>query len=206
MRIYEFAKLHDVASKDVLAYLKNQGVEYKNHMAVITSDTLTLLEKKYKKTEEIVSLPSKEEKKVVIASRTLSEDPAPSSPCKERSPMNEPQVKKTVAPSSSPYTRQAFEDRPFQKPAAALDFSMVENPLIIRQLTVGDFSAKAGKAVSDVIMTLLKQGAVCTKNHLLTEDQVSMLARVYELQTVKQSSSKPQGASTDSLRVARTGK
>ena len=202
MRIYEFAKLHDVASKDVLVFLQKQGIEYKNHMAVITPEALTLLEKNYKQT---VSLPSQEEKKVVSPSRTLSEESSSSSPRKERPLMNEPQIKKTV---STPFPARQLSS-PYERPVKVIqqDLRFVENPLIVRPLSVGDFALKAGKLVSDVIMTLLKQAAACTKNHLLSEDQVQMLARTYDIPTIKPSLNKPtERSSAGSLRVSRTGK
>lgn len=50
MRVYEFAKKVEVASKEILKVLNDAGYEVKNHMAVLTDNEIALLEKKiYKK-------------------------------------------------------------------------------------------------------------------------------------------------------------
>ena len=48
-------------------------------------------------------------------------------------------------------------------------------------MTVADFAQKAHKQVSEVIMTLLKQGVAATKNQLINEKVVAQLVRHYEL-------------------------
>lgn len=200
MRIYEFAKLHNIANKDILAFLKEQGIDCKNHMGVVTSEMLTLLEKKYKQS---VALLNTEKKESIQTPHLSSPELSNSSLSKEKLSMenNNSRIKKTASLPTPP------EKTFFQKPVstASHDLRGVENPLIIRPLTVGDLAHKLGKMVSQVIMTLLKQGTVCTKNHLLSEEQVAMLADVYEVPTVKSSLNKQASTATDSLRVAKAG-
>lgn len=48
MRVYEFAKLQGVSSKEVLAELESGGFEATNHMVVLEKKALSFLEKKFK--------------------------------------------------------------------------------------------------------------------------------------------------------------
>ena len=49
MRVYEFAKLQDVTSKEVLTALEGGGFEVANHMAVLEPKALKFLEKTFTK-------------------------------------------------------------------------------------------------------------------------------------------------------------
>jgi translation initiation factor IF-2 len=51
IRVYEYAKKHNVSSKDVIHKLKGLNIEVSNHMATIEDDTLVKLDNLYKKTE-----------------------------------------------------------------------------------------------------------------------------------------------------------
>ena len=98
MRIYEFSKLHNLATKDVLGFLQAQGIDCKSHMAVITQEILALLEKKYLQQKADLSSPGKKENKVtpIVSTPLPSKELSVSSSRKERPPMHEPQVKKNI--------------------------------------------------------------------------------------------------------------
>jgi translation initiation factor IF-2 len=51
IRVYEYAKKHNVSSKDVIDKLKGMNIEVSNHMATIEDDTLLKLDKLYNKNE-----------------------------------------------------------------------------------------------------------------------------------------------------------
>jgi translation initiation factor IF-2 len=51
IRVYEYAKKHNVSSKDVIDKLKGMNIEVSNHMATIEDDTLTKLDNLYKKND-----------------------------------------------------------------------------------------------------------------------------------------------------------
>ncbi|MFD2443563.1 translation initiation factor IF-2 [Bacillus sp. CGMCC 1.16607] len=52
IRVYEYAKKHNVSSKDVIHKLKGMNIEVSNHMATIENDTLKKLDSLYIKKEE----------------------------------------------------------------------------------------------------------------------------------------------------------
>ena len=59
--------------------------------------------------------------------------------------------------------------------------------IVISPMTVADVAQKVQKPVSDVILTLLKQGIAATKNQLLPEKTVATLANQYGLKLFKNS-------------------
>ena len=107
MRIYEFSKLHNLATKDVLNFLQTQGVDCKSHMAVMTQETITLLEKKYLQKPENPSIHQVEsvEKNTPSVSELLPQELTVPSFRKERPPMHEPLVKKTSITQDRKSTR-----------------------------------------------------------------------------------------------------
>jgi translation initiation factor IF-2 len=52
IRVYEYAKKHNVSSKDVIHKLKGMNIEVSNHMATIEDDTLKKLDSLYIKKED----------------------------------------------------------------------------------------------------------------------------------------------------------
>src|SRR5690625_2334920 len=60
LRIYELAKKHDMATKDMLKLLNDEfGLKIKSHMSMISGDDLAIVEEYFKENEE----GNKEEKK-----------------------------------------------------------------------------------------------------------------------------------------------
>ena len=51
MRVYEFAKEHDLQAKELLKILKEGGFSLGSHMAVLDKEALAFLEAKFKKKE-----------------------------------------------------------------------------------------------------------------------------------------------------------
>lgn len=49
MRVYEFSKKNEKATKDVLTLLKDNGFNVTSHMSVLTQEALEFLEKHYHK-------------------------------------------------------------------------------------------------------------------------------------------------------------
>ena len=205
MRIYEFSKLHNIPTKDLLDFLHSQGVDCKSHMAVITQEMLVLLEKKYLQ-KNAPSAPNKVELETTIVKAQVSpqESAVVSPPRKERPPMREPLVKKTI--SSGRHIPEKTEKTYSEPRFIQEDKKVPVGPLVVEPMTVGDFAVKSAKPVSEVIVTLLRQGFMCTKNHLLSVEQVTELAQVYGLEVVKPTSSKQVAGAADSLRVASVGK
>ncbi len=203
MRVYEFAKLHDLVSKDVLIFLQKQGFECKSHMSIIAPEALILLEKKYVKNNLVEK---KIEKKVTSSVELVAQEPKElfvSTAAKEGSSVHSSDIKKTVQNKK----QQVFVEKtiPKKEEYAQNTTSVAAEPLVLESITVGDFALKTGKPVSEVIVTLLRLGFVCAKNYALSTDQVTLLAQTYGIPTVKPTLVKHKDSSA-SLRVAGSGK
>lgn len=61
----------------------------------------------------------------------------------------------------------------------------VNNSIIIKPMTVGEFAQQAQIQVNEVILTLLKQGVVANKNQVLPINIVEKLAQLYSLKIEK---------------------
>lgn len=264
MRIYEFAKEHNLTSKEIIAFLNTKTIDCKSHMAVLDDKMLALVEKQFIKkasspaetktstqkqdaskkeapdaAKKIVAQ-KKEIEKVSLVENQLIQKPSSSSENKlqeqELTPVpakqslvqeqkqqknstssnyqgsssvnNHHQGKRTAVAAQAVVVKKQNFGKSFTEKKIIEEVSLLEQPLVVRPLTVGDFSTKTGKPVSEVIVTLLRSGAACTKNHLLSEEQVLELTRIYGLETIKASAaSRPSGVSADSgLRSIKTGK
>lgn len=81
-----------------------------------------------------------------------------------------------------------------------------EKGILVAPMTVSDFSEKAQKSVSDVILTLLKQGIVATKNQLISEKIVSQLAASYGLKALESVKKQEEVAPAEVASVVAEGK
>jgi translation initiation factor IF-2 len=95
-RVYEYAKIHNISSKDVISKLKEMNIEVSNHMATIEDDAIVKLDAIYKKKDDKGQ--QKQSKPNSNQSRPNGQNNRPSQPQKQ---------KPEVQPKTSP---KAFED------------------------------------------------------------------------------------------------
>lgn len=190
IRVYEFAKQHGLSSKDVLDFLKERNIDVKSHMSLLTEQTYALLHDKFVKKPEVIEKKSKEaplmQQPVLDKSKKISSSVQP-----KNASVGHPVTSKKFTPPSSqnkkPFNNRSFSQQPVvKKPEPVVLVSKKESPLILRPLVVGEFAEKIEKPVVDVIVHLLKKGLPCTKNHLLTMEQVGSLARDFGVEVVKE--------------------
>lgn len=166
MRIYEFAQLNNVSSKDLIEKLQTNGFDVKSHMSVLDEKALSFLnkpaakvnEKKHKEAESLTeSKPTSTiETKVSELSQTTSQ----------------------VTPKFSENKNQQSVSAKKEQPAVAVE-------IVVHQMGVADFAEKIKKPVTDVIITLLKWGVVATKNQIIPETLVQRLAEHYDVSIIK---------------------
>ena len=172
MRIYEFAQLNKIPSKDVIEKLQKNGFDVKSHMSVLDEKALSFLNKESTKSvsnadKDIESLKSKP---ISPIEATVNELPSTSS---------------SVTPKiSEEKKQQSF----VQKQEQASIAPSIE--LSIHQMSVADFAEKIKKPVTDIIVTLLKWGIVATKNQIIPESVAQRLADHYGISVVKSSEKK----------------
>lgn len=184
-RAYELSKKLGISNKELLELLKEHGYSLSN-IAVVPEEAIVLIEKIFSQRtsgqkSDVVSEPKKEETSTPSKSVTAPEAqqvPQKSAPHKE-SPMPSKQSTFTqrAKPDSNVRTQQSVETAPQE--------------IVLAPMSVADIAEKAHKHVSEVIITLLKQGIVATKNQLLPEKTVAMLAQTYGLTVIAKQKAKP---------------
>ena len=192
MRVYEFSKEHEIPTKELLNALQTAGFSIASHMSVLTPAALDFLnEKLVKKT--LSSAPQAALRTEPAPARQVSQAKAP------KVPLPSPTVPTSQASMTTPQEqqvnaqeRQAIKQESILsasvlkpalsspiKPAAAKPLTAASDSFFLEEMTVADAATGLGKAVTDVILTLLKWGIVSNKNQLLTQEQVSRVATHY---------------------------
>ncbi len=172
MRIYEFAQLNNISSKDIIEKLQKNGFDVKSHMSVLDEKALDFLNK-----------PSSS---VNVSAQNIE-------PLKELKPANPIEDKVTQVSS---HTKTKSSQRPSkeikqqQTPVTIIKkeasvAAPVVTELVVHQMGLSELAEKIKKPVTDIIITLLRWGIVATKNQILSEDIVQRLAQHYEITVVK---------------------
>lgn len=178
-RVYELAKKFGITSKELVELLKEKGYTV-TPIGVVPEDAIALVEKHFgkpqSKKEALVTKPEpkkevSQEKKIPteVKAKPAETKPIESKPIEFKRPLEKPQKPEPVQP----------------RPAAPTPPASLPGEIVLEPMTVGDIALKARKQVSEVILTLLKQGVVATKNQLLPEKTVAQLAELYGLTVVQ---------------------
>ena len=171
MRIYEFAQLHNISSKDLIEKLQNQGFDAKSHMSVLDDNALSFLNKSLSTAD-----------KNTHNDELLKESKSPSTI--EKKVLQPSPVKTQKSLKVSEEKKQQFVS---EKKEHFKKEQRVETPveLVIHQMSLLDFADKIKKPVTDIIVTLLKWGIMATKNQIIPETTVQRLADHYEISVIK---------------------
>lgn len=193
MRVYEFSKKNEKATKDVLTLLQDNGFNVTSHMSVLTQEALEFLEKHYnkksakstpqeqapkqKETKQIESVPmtQQETNKTEINKAATAQKVAPKPAAVKAQP--ETTVRKPV---STPHRTQPVPSTPAE----------VKQDLVLEAMSLADFANKAQKPFTEIIVTLMKWGILSNKNQILTEDLVERLASHYQIKVVRKEEKK----------------
>src|SRR5690606_11924743 len=155
MRIYEFAQQKNISSKDVVEKLQQNGFEAKSHMSVLDEKTIAFLEKTFEMLQK--------------------NEHVQMNPLKNTQPMNV--IEKTVPESLAISPKKLNEKKAIESKKETL--SANSSVLVLNQMSIGEFSEKTKKSVTDVIINLLKWGIVATRKQIISEDLVKRLASHY---------------------------
>ncbi len=171
MRIYELSKKLEIPSKKLIEALLKEGISVKSHMSVIDDKAVALLRKKF----TIPAAPKQKEQ----------DSPKPSKDAMQKESVNRrPSQQKSRAPKKLKPVRPAFTEPVHQAPEAPME---PETPkeMIIEPMLVTDAAEKMGKAVNDVIITLLGWKIIAPKNQQLPQEAVARLAEHYGIKAAK---------------------
>jgi translation initiation factor IF-2 len=187
MRIYEFAKQNGLSNKQLLEMLAQHGQAAQSHMSVLNEKQIDILAKLLKqdnqKKSDQESAHKKQEPAAQVSQKSTSPEPKQAIPAKKEvvhKNMQNDRQKAFVAKKEHKRTHERTE-QPSPKQVQTEDEAVQQAPvsIVVEAMTVADFAQRTNMALSDVILTLLKQGVVSSKNQMLSRDIVDKLARKY---------------------------
>lgn len=189
IRVYEFAKQLGMPNKELIELLKEHGYKLTS-IGVIPEEAMALAQKliaqrQEPKGEKPAQAKEIEQKKPVPIEHPVVPQKAIEQPVKKPTSLEQPEIEKTRVESRP-------VPAPKQEAAKGVEKIAQQDQIVLSSMTVGDFALKAHKQLSDVILSLLKQGIAATKNALLSEKQVTQLAQQYGLTVIEKVPVKPQ--------------
>ncbi len=205
MRVYEYAKKHNVSSKELITKLKDMNIEVSNHMTMIEDDTVKKLDEQYAKggKEEKKEAPKQtqaQQQKPAVAqvqSKTkasaFEEDDdrnvAPSKVKVKTAPKvvagkkgtQENQSKETKAFNGKKGKNQQrgrvqHQSQPAQPPKKK---ELPAKITFTESLTVAELAKKLHREPSELIKKLFLLGVMATINQSLDKDAIELIAAEY---------------------------
>ncbi|PEJ85275.1 translation initiation factor IF-2 [Bacillus toyonensis] len=158
IRVHEYAKQHNISSKDLMTKLKEMNIEVSNHMTMLDDEVVNKLDNEYKEEKPSVADEFEVEEKVV------------------RSKKNSNKKKKKGKDN---------EDKRQDNFAGRQQTQIVETPDKItfsRSLTVGELAKKLSKEPSEIIKKLFMLGIMATINQDLDKDTIELIATDYGIE------------------------
>ncbi|WP_078547051.1 translation initiation factor IF-2 [Litchfieldia alkalitelluris] len=200
MRVYEFAKKHNISSKDVISQLKEMDIEVSNHMATIEDDVVVKLEKNnksgakpaankpQKSNEDVADVASKDKKKTVPPKSGDGKKHNSETQQKEKKVFNNTnnnnnnnnnnnknknnkKNKQKGGQNNFKQQQQFSQPKPEKKLPEKITFT--------GSLTVGELAKALGKEPSEIIKKLFMLGVMATINQELDKDSIELIAGEY---------------------------
>lgn len=158
IRVHEYAKQHNISSKDLMTKLKEMNIEVSNHMTMLEDEVVNKLDNAYQTEKPSVADEFEVEEKVV------------------RSKKNSNKKKKKG---------KGNEDKRQDNFAGRQQTQTVETPDKITfsgSLTVGELAKKLSKEPSEIIKKLFMLGIMATINQDLDKDTIELIATDYGIE------------------------
>ena len=177
MRIHEYAKAHDLQSKDVIDTLNANGGDFKSHMASLEDEDIKVLDNKFKKAE-----PKKENKKPENKKQDnnnkKNNQPHGKNKKNNKNNKNNKSNKNDQNKNNQNKNNSAKKDHGKDKKTAPKE----EGPKVftyVEGITVGELADKIGVDASKVVKDLFMLGIMTNINQSLDNEAVEIVADNY---------------------------
>ncbi|GAC91720.1 translation initiation factor IF-2 [Anoxybacillus flavithermus NBRC 109594] len=192
MRVYEYAKKHNVSSKDVIHKLKEMNIDVSNHMTMIEADVVEKLDRSFNKEQKQET--KKEEKKVPVKKPVLEqfeedEDeviqtkvPIKKAVVKNREGKKHDlqiQQKEKKIFNNKKNKKQKPQQAPQQEVQKKKEKELPKKITFEGSLTVAELAKKLGKEPSEIIKKLFMLGIIATINKDLDKDAIELICSDY---------------------------
>lgn len=198
MRVYEYAKKHNVSSKELITKLKDMNIEVSNHMTMIEDDTVKKLDEQYVK-------PAATEQGNSSQKPAASKAVAPQVQSKSKASAFEEDDDKNVAPTkvkvktapkareNQPKVNNSFNakkgknqqhskgraQQPTQPQQPPKKKELPTKITFTDSLTVAELAKKLHREPSEIIKKLFLLGVMATINQSLDKDAIELIAAEY---------------------------
>ncbi|MBA2878652.1 translation initiation factor IF-2 [Anoxybacillus kamchatkensis] len=192
MRVYEYAKKHNVSSKDVIHKLKEMNIDVSNHMTMIEADVVEKLDRSFKKEQKQET--KKEEKTAPVKKPVLEqfeedEDeviqtkvPIKKAVVKNREGKKHDlqiQQKEKKIFNNKKNKKQKPQQAPQQEVQKKKEKELPKKITFEGSLTVAELAKKLGKEPSEIIKKLFMLGIIATINKDLDKDAIELICSDY---------------------------
>ncbi|WP_284139991.1 translation initiation factor IF-2 [Virgibacillus sp. LDC-1] len=195
MRIYEYAKQNNIASKDVINFLNEINFEVTNHMSTITPDVITKLDNKFKQADEKKASEKKDSESAKTSGQKGSKQEG-----KPKNQGTQPRTDKANKGKQKPQhqgNRQNDNRKHKQRGnkgnkgnnVSTKQSVVKETPKEIvyhGTLTVSELAEKLNKDASEIIKKLMFLGVMATKNQDLDDDAIELICAEFEVEAKKE--------------------
>ncbi|SFA73490.1 MULTISPECIES: translation initiation factor IF-2 [unclassified Bacillus (in: firmicutes)] len=203
-RVYEYAKKHNISSKDVIGKLKDMNIEVSNHMATIEDDALAKLDalyvKKEEKKEQASQSSSKPQPRAVaqVVSKATPQafdnlddkNPTPTkvkvnpNPVKKNDQSSKPNGNKPFNKGKGKNNQQQRNNNNKRPQQSQPQQPKKEKELPAKitfseSLTVAELAKKLHREPSEIIKKLFLLGVMATINQELDKDAIELIASEY---------------------------
>ncbi|TYR77486.1 translation initiation factor IF-2 [Rossellomorea vietnamensis] len=188
LRIYEYAKKHNVSSKDVISKLKEMNIEVSNHMATLEDDTVNKLDKSYGGKSEgsaSANTPNKEAANSSTPANRDGKKPEQSGQSKDKKGFNNNKKgKNNNKPNNkNNNNNNRNNNRGSQntnsQPQKKKEKELPEKITFTESLTVAEMAKKLHREPSEIIKKLFMLGVMATINQELEKEAIELVAAEY---------------------------
>lgn len=196
MRVYEYAKKHNVSSKDVIHKLKEMNIDVSNHMTMIEADVVAQLDRSFKreqKQEQKQEMKTEEKKepvkKPVLEQFEEDDDeviqkkvPIKKAVVKNREGKKHDlqiQQKEKKIFNNKKNKKQKPQQAPQQEVQKKKEKELPKKITFEGSLTVAELAKKLGKEPSEIIKKLFMLGIIATINKDLDKDAIELICSDY---------------------------
>ncbi|MFS0782258.1 translation initiation factor IF-2 [Bacillus sp. 1P06AnD] len=193
IRVYEYAKKHNVSSKEIIEKLKEMNIEVTNHMSTMEDPAVQKLDQKYEKKNVNNASADNQSRDEKVAIENKYEDRH------DENSVNKQKLKKkaTVKPGTGNNKKPGGNQTPFNKnkkrngkkqhntnktPQMHTPRKERELPKKITftdSLTVGELAKKLHREPSEIIKKLFMLGVMATINQSLEKDAIELICGDY---------------------------
>lgn len=205
MRVYEYAKKHNVSSKELITKLKDMNIEVSNHMTMIEDDTVKKLDEQYanggKGEKKEAPKQSQEQQQKPASAQVQSKTKASAFDEDDDRNVAPTKVKVKTAPKAiqgkkGAQDNQSKETKAFngkkgknqqkgrvqhqsQPPQPPKKKELPAKITFTESLTVAELAKKLHREPSEIIKKLFLLGVMATINQSLDKDAIELIAAEY---------------------------